>query len=246
MIDQPQAEESRMTTSNRVTPCAHLVSDWDLTNNGRWLHGGSRPLIDAVSDDLSRILIEIERARNQRVIKMAEPEGWAPNQDYEAWLILAARIYQIPLNVMVRATKAKKIYGERRSRGISVWGPLDVPVSDAEVAERRARDTYRTNNMDATDPLRAVVEASKQRLPKPVKNPRLLYLAYDYRLIKREIGVFDSYDKAVEATPRTVPIHEVPADGCTSLGDSRLLRGMFQSGWGYAAGYSPDARANKR
>ena len=124
-----------------------------------------------------------------------------------------------------------------------VWGRLNVPVSDREVAEHHERVAFRAENRDADDPWRAIVAASGKQLPKPVKKARLLYVAFEYKSWKRTLGVFDDYDLAALEAPDTATIVELSANGYSGFNDSKLVRGRFQSGWGYAAGYSPGARA---
>lgn len=83
---------------------------------------------------------------------------------------------------MTVARSARPVYGSRYRNDVegTFWGPLDTPVSDQEVAERAARQMHRRENRDADDPRRALGKASMKRLPKPVKNARPLYIAYDY------------------------------------------------------------------
>lgn len=222
---------------------AYLSSDYELSNRGKWLYGYAIPLVDGCSTQLELVIAQEVRRQHKWLIDKAEYlGGWTARGAFEnnTW----PTIYRVPLNVMTDARKAPAVYGSRyRDDTGAYWGALDTPVSDQEFAERAARQKYRQENRDAEDPMKALSERAIKRLPKPPKNPRPLYIAYDYRVLRRSIGVFDSYDTAVATAPTSAQIIELFDDGRTKLLKGNLRRGHFRSGWGYSSGFAPDARA---
>lgn len=205
-----------------------------------------RPMITGISDDLDRLLVELERARNKRLEdRAALHRSWRGSNEFEAEAEACDLVFEVPMNTMTNARRARTLYGSRHRRGerFLLWGPLDAPVTDREVAERHERAAFRAENRDADDPWRDIVAASEKRLPKPAKKARLLYVAFEYKSWKRTLGVFDDYDVAALEAPDAATIIEVAANGYNHLEDGKLVRGHFPSGWGYAAGYSPGARA---
>lgn len=227
------------------------TSQISLTDRGAWMNR-SAPFIEGVTTDLGRMLTELERRAVERVRHRAEHpiagQGWKAHIEFEAEWKAAEYVYRLPLNTMVSARKVESITGYRRQPGMkpgegyAAWGLLEEPLSDQEVAAIRERETYREWNSDQDDPLKAVIKAAEKRLPKPIKDARPLYLAYEYTLTKRMLGVFDSFDAAIERASDDATIIEVPADAKTSAEDGKLLRGRFPSGWGYASGYAPADR----
>lgn len=240
-------------TPNHETSVYVSTGVFELAERRRWMNGAP-PRIYGVAEDLGRLLAEERRRAITRVRDRAESpvfgHGWGAHSEFEREWEQQTNVYRLPLNTMISARKAKSITGFRRQpgakpgEGYAVWGLLDVPLSDHEVAELRERKAYRERNRDKDDPLKAFVNAVEKKLPKPKKNARPLYLAYEYehKLWNRSIGVFDSYDAAVHAAPKEAIIVEIPADGHTSDDGGKLLRGHFPSGWGYASGYAPADR----
>lgn len=120
------------------------------------------------------------------------------------------------------------------------WGRVGTRVTREERQARAERDQYRKNHRDGVDPLKEVVSSLLRDLPSRPADPPVVYLAAARGRIRRGIGVFTTLQRAYAATPANAVIVEVPADGETPLRKARMIRGDFESGWGYASGYAPE------
>lgn len=202
--------------------------------------GSTTPLFEGASIDLTTQITEARRYGLTELHNAGQASLWTASDTLET-SALPANIYQAPTNTMVKAAKLKLIYGARwdRESQTNIWGPMHTKVTQAERNAITTRKSDRISRRDRPDPLQAFVKSEESKLAPRVKNAPLLYIASEYTLWRRKFGVFTSYEKAVETAPETATILEVPADGHTGPQQAKLIRGKFQGGWGYAAGYEP-------
>lgn len=201
-----------------------------------------------VSLDVEQILAEASRAAQDFVherMRNSLEEGllmrWETNWKPE--------IYEIPIGVMVNARKLSPVYGNHTiSGGRRVWGRVGEIDLVAEQKAADAREAYRVAHRDATDPVKTAIDAAVANLPERNADAPLVYVAADYRLIRREFGIFTTYESALAVAPEKAPIFQVRADGHTRATQGKRVRGFFYDGWGYASGYAPsdaEGRGNR-
>lgn len=149
-------------------------------------------------------------------------------------------IYEVPVDVMVKARRISRIYGSHSIGGRAVWGRVGEIDVEAEKKAADERDAYRVAHRDAIDPIKAAIDEEAANLPQLDHDVPLVYFVTDYRQIRREFGIFTTYENALDAAHERATIRAMPADGKTSPLGGKLLRGYFDGGWGYASGYAPN------
>lgn len=226
----PHAEES--------TQHAYIARSW-FSSWDRQMRYRLVPF-DGIALERDVQVAEAVRIGAQKTFSFREHSGWGVSSIDE--FSDNPDIYQVPLNRMENVEKAQLIYGQRlvTKPSMSVWGPIGEEVSRAEIDAIADRNEYRRTHMDAEDPLKAVLKKQLANLPKPLtkaKAPKV-YIALDRRRFRRELGVFTSYQSALEVAPKQAEIHELIANGHDAQNTAHLVRGHFRGGWGYASGYA--------
>lgn len=157
-------------------------------------------------------------------------------------------IFQIPLDTMIRARRAPKVYGRQRPlNGVNGWGPIEALPSAAEVEAVKERERYRVANRDKPDPYVKVARKASAALAAPIKASEDVFVVSSTGEDSRSalIGFFRTYPAALQAATdkrtRWSVIRSIPLDGKTGLAGGQQLRGQFPNGWGYASGYSPSS-----
>ena len=236
-------------TPRHPAPGGRAWIQTSLVNPATHYSGNETASFAGVSLDVEQILAEASRAAqdfvHERMLYSSEDER-AIRWETTDW---KPEIYEIPIGVMVNARKLSPVYGNYTiSDGRRVWGRVGEIDLVAEQKAADAREAYRVAHRDATDPVKTAIDAAAANLPERDADTPLVYVAADYRLIRREFGIFTTYESALAVAPEKAPIFQVRADGHTRATQGKRVRGFFHDRWGYASGYAPsdaEGRGNR-